>query len=548
MKNGCRSDYCGRGGSKVSTATPSIFNDVIGPVMRGPSSSHCAASVRIGRLALDLMEAKIQKVLIEFDPQGSLASTHQGQGSDMGLFGGFLGWDAADDRLVNSEEAIKKANIEIDFNIKDYNDSHPNTYRLTLTNSSVRHHMIALSVGGGMIEVIEIDGFNVSIKGDQFEALIYLEKDEQNLVSDLLSSCPNLEQIHPYQTNAASQGFYQVSLSQAMATDYLETLRKIPAVSNVILLAPVLPVLSRNSLQLPFTTCDEMLSFLSQDNQMIAPEKSLWELALHYEATRGDISKDEVFEKMRGILRIMKTSIELGLGGTTFGDRILGYQSGAFLSAMEQGKLLEGGLVNHFIAYATAMMEVKSSMGVIVAAPTAGSCATVPAVVVGAMDVMELDEDTAVKGLLAAGMIGIFVTIHATFAAEVGGCQAETGAAAGMAAAALVSMMGADAKAATDAASMALQNSLGLICDPVANRVEVPCLGKNITAAANAFSSANMVLAGFNAVIPLDEVINTMDQVGKALPSELRCTGKGGLAITATSLAIQVQLERQKSL
>lgn len=553
MKNACRSGFCGRGGAKVTTATPSIFNDVIGPVMRGPSSSHCAASVRIGRLARDLMLGEIQRVLIEFDPQGSLASTHEGQGSDMGLFGGFLGWDAADDRLVNSAEAIKQANIAIQFAIKNYHDSHPNTYRLTLTNSSVSHHMIALSVGGGMIEVIQIDGFNVSIKGDQFETLLYFQNDEQDRIGELLSSCPNIEKIHPAQTNSENQGFCQVSLSQAMATDTLKALQEVSAITEIIMLNPVLPVLSRNDLQLPYTTCDEMLDFLAQDpvsddKHRVAPEKSLWELALYYEATRAGISQDEVFEKMRSILKLMKQSIDLGLKGTTFGDRILGYQSGAFVTAMEQGKLLEGGMVNHFIAYATAMMEVKSSMGVIVAAPTAGACATLPAVVVGAMDVMKLDEDTAVKGLMAAGMIGIFVTIHASFAAEVGGCQAETGAAAGMAAAALVTMMGGDAKSATDAASMALQNSLGLICDPVANRVEVPCLGKNITAAGNAFCSANMALAGFNAVIPLDEVIHTMDLVGKALPSELRCTAKGGLAITATSIEIQDKLERQKLL
>ena len=98
---------------------PSIFNDVIGPVMRGPSSSHCAASVRIGRLARDLMKGSIESVLIEFDPNGSLATTHEGQGSDMGLFGGLLGWDAADERLVNSKKAINAAGIRVEIAIRD---------------------------------------------------------------------------------------------------------------------------------------------------------------------------------------------------------------------------------------------------------------------------------------------------------------------------------------------------------------------------------------------------------------------------------------------
>ena len=108
---------------------PSIFNDVIGPVMRGPSSSHCAAGVRIGLMARDLMDGKIQDVLIEFDPDGSLATTHDSQGSDMGLFGGLLGWDAADDRLADSLKGIQEAGIKVDIKITPLEFDHPNTYR-----------------------------------------------------------------------------------------------------------------------------------------------------------------------------------------------------------------------------------------------------------------------------------------------------------------------------------------------------------------------------------------------------------------------------------
>jgi len=143
-------------------------------------------------------------------------------------------------------------------------------------------------------------------------------------------------------------------------------------------------------------------------------------------------------------------------------------------------------------------------------------------------------------------MIGVFIAAHATFAAEVGGCQAECGAGSGMAAAALVSLMGGTTQQAVNAASMALQNILGMICDPVANRVEVPCLGKNVMAASNALACANMALAGYDSVIPLDEVIQTMDEVGKMLPSALRCTALGGLSITKTSLEIEKRLAQNK--
>src|SRR5512137_2980831 len=117
----------------------SIFNDVIGPVMRGPSSSHCAAALRIGRIARDLMEGQIDEVLIEFDPNGSLATTHASQGSDMGLFGGLLGWDATDVRLLHSPQAIQDAGIKYEIRICDFGAEHPSTYKLTLHNSNQNH-------------------------------------------------------------------------------------------------------------------------------------------------------------------------------------------------------------------------------------------------------------------------------------------------------------------------------------------------------------------------------------------------------------------------
>jgi L-serine dehydratase len=151
------------------------------------------------------------------------------------------------------------------------------------------------------------------------------------------------------------------------------------------------------------------------------------------------------------------------------------------------------------------------------------------------------------QAMLAAGLIGVFIAHHATFAAEVAGCQAECGAGSGMAAAALVTLAGGTTRQAVDAASSALQNVLGLVCDPVANRVEVPCLGRNVMAASNALACANMALAGYDAVIPLDEVIEAMDQVGRSIPRALRCTALGGLSVTPTSKEIARRLEDSRN-
>ena len=154
---------------------PSIFNDVLGPVMRGPSSSHSAASLRIGRLALDLMGGKLKHVLVEYDPNGSLVTTHKSQGSDMGLFGGLLGWETSDARLPDYATAVVDAGIEIDIKYVSYGAEHPNNYQLTLTNDTETHTLSAISTGGGMIVVEKINGAKVSMAGDYFETLIFVD-------------------------------------------------------------------------------------------------------------------------------------------------------------------------------------------------------------------------------------------------------------------------------------------------------------------------------------------------------------------------------------
>ena len=198
--------------------------------------------------------------------------------------------------------------------------------------------------------------------------------------------------------------------------------------------------------------------------------------------------------------------------------------------------------MNRAILYVTALMEVKSCMGVIVAMPTAGACAALPGIVLAVAEERGLDDETAAKALLASGVIGAFIATRWTFAAEVGGCQAEGGSAAAMGAAALVDLAGGSATQACAAASLALQSMLGLICDPIANRVEAPCLGKNVLAATNALACANMALAGFDQVIPFDEVVDAAKTVAERMPREHRCTALGGLSDTPTSRTIEKRL------
>ena len=478
------------------------------------------------------MGGEITEVLVEFDVHGSLPTTHDTQGSDMGLFGGLMGWEADDDRLPDSMRIIQAGGVKVRIETVDVRDEHPNTYRLTLKNARSTHFLKAISTGGGMMEVIEIDGVTVSLHGDAHVVLAWSDLATAALADALAPVVADTIRCQAVGSGSLAiladlRPIAEAPLAAMLAKGQLRALRR---------LSPVLPVLSSRSSHVPFRTCAELLSVHAK-----APAP-LWKHAVAYEAARGGLTEAEVLAKMVALVRILRRSIAQGLAGTQYEDRVLGFQSGGFARELAAGRLLDAGSLNRGIMYVTAMMEVKSSMGVIIAMPTAGACAALPGIVIAlAEDRHQGDEDVA-RAFLAAGLIGVFIATAWTFAAEVGGCQAEGGSAAAMAGAALVTLSGGDTPQACAAASMAMQSMIGLICDPIANRVEAPCLGKNVMAAANALSCANMALAGFDQVIPFDEVIATAKRVSAQMPRELRCTALGGLSITPTSLAIEQRL------
>lgn len=518
----------------------SIFNDVIGPVMIGPSSSHTAASVRIGHIIRSMMQGQIHKVHFEFSTQGSLANTYYGQGTAFGLAAGILGFALDDPRMVDALAMAKSAGIEIEFFITDEPCDHPNIYKTIMWDNRgdcISAEMV--SVGGGMIEVRKIENIPVLLDGGYYETIFLLgnlSAVEAGKIYDDGVTC----------IQSAGLSYDEISLQHNEKNDYLlnikstspigEKLGAIISAGKRLDINPVLPILSRNNFSGLFNTAQEMLVIAKEEH--LAP----WELAVRYEGLRGGVSSKEVLEKMTKIVRVIKDTLDLSEGEQNeYKDRILGRQAYKLKSA----KLLAGDMMNEVVKEITLMMEAKSSMKVIVAAPTAGSCGVVSGTLFGVARVLHLEEEALVKGMMTAGLIGIIIAEHATFAGEVGGCQAECGSASGMAAAGLVQLMGGTVEQALDAASMALQNVLGMVCDPVGDRVEVPCLGKNIMCGLNALAMANLVMVGFDKVIPLDETIQAMAQVGEMIPMELSCTGKAGLSVTKTSKEIWRKLNDQ---
>ncbi|WP_139905034.1 L-serine ammonia-lyase, iron-sulfur-dependent, subunit alpha [Clostridium thermarum] len=260
----------------------------------------------------------------------------------------------------------------------------------------------------------------------------------------------------------------------------------------------------------------------------------IYEYAIRKEMEAG-YSREEVIGKMRRNLEVMKESADFKRKNilTSVGG-LIGSESYRLNKYIDKGNSIVGDTILKAMARAFSCSEVNASMGRIVAAPTAGSCGIIPAALITAAESTGKGDEDIINALFTAGQVGIIIATNATVAGAEGGCQAECGSAAAMAAAALVEMQGGKPETSLQAAGIALQNVMGLICDPIAGLVESPCSKRNASGVVNALCSAEMALAGVASVIPFDEVIEAMYRVGKSLPYELRETALGGLAATPT--------------
>lgn len=265
---------------------------------------------------------------------------------------------------------------------------------------------------------------------------------------------------------------------------------------------------------------------------------SISEIMKRRECELFEKEQDEILERMAKALKIMKESVrdaidrpEKSMGG------LIGGESEKLHIHFHSGQAITGSLVTRAIAYAMGVLEVNASMGLIVAAPTAGSSGVVPGVLLSLQKEYEISDEKIIDGLFNASAIGYLAMQNATVAGAVGGCQAEIGVASAMAASAVVELMGGTPLQCTEAASTVLMNMLGLVCDPVGGLVEYPCQNRNAAGAANALIAAEMSLAGIHQLIPLDEMMNIMYVVGKKLPAELRETALGGCATSPSACA-----------
>ena len=279
-------------------------------------------------------------------------------------------------------------------------------------------------------------------------------------------------------------------------------------------------------------------------DRMAEEGKPFWEIVLETDMEERQVTRNQSMAKMLTMWQAMSDAADGYTGRRRSVSGLVGGDGMKMRQYNLRGEAMTGGYVSEVIAEALSMAESNACMGRIVAAPTAGACGVLPAVLLPLCKYEELSQHQLLEALYVASGIGAVIAYRACIAGASGGCQAEIGTASAMAAGVLVALRGGDGQQIGHAVAMALKNLMGLVCDPVAGLVEVPCVKRNVIGAVNAVSVADMAMAGITSQIPVDEVIDAMGEVGRRMPVEFRETALGGLAATPTGVAIQEKMRK----
>jgi L-serine dehydratase len=458
----------------------SVFNDVLGPVMRGPSSSHTAGGHRIGRMVRDLLADQPIWVRVTFDPEGSMAPTYQPLGVDLAIASGLMGWPMLDERYIETLDRVRADGVRIEFEIAPLEHTdHPNGMLIEAESTGGRRlRVVAEATGGGGVRIIRIDDWPVDLDGKSNQVLVEIDAEGGAEVVDLLSD--------PNQQIAGSSVLLNARTDALTDHDAVAGIGDLSGVRNVWSVSPVFFVRKGETL---FESAEEMVT-MAEDRGL-----SLGHTALAYEAELLGMTELEAVDEMLRRYEVMEESVEAGLNDGRSDMLLLQPTASRVFQAERTDAVAIGGIHTRAAARAMAVMHCCNSRGVVCAAPTGGSAGTLPGVVVSLVEKLELSRERTALPLFAASAIGLIVARRATFAAELAGCQVEIGVAGAMAAAAVVEAAGGSARQAVDAAAISLQNTMGSPCDPVAGTCEVPCHTRNAVAASSAFTCADLILA-----------------------------------------------------
>lgn len=559
---------------------PLGLRDIIGPIMVGPSSSHTAGALRIARMARRLLSAAPARADITL--YGSFAHTGTGHGTDKALVAGLLGLEADDLRIRDSFFLAKGAGLEFAFTratdaqAEAAGVEHPNTVDMRIVDADgERIDVRGVSVGGGAAAIRRIDGVDVDISGKR-TSVVVSQRDERGVLAHiarcLSDAAVNIATTRMYRTRRGAHAYTVMEVDGSVPARAKEEIEQDPRVMGVRVIPADGPeggmigdgaavdgrddaaaagseqnggaaggmtdrqieAAEERFARCDFTTGAELLALCGREGCSIAQAMAAREEALA--ALDGaDAGTDEYLAR---VLDVMRASTEKPLrepeqsiGG------LIGGEAHDSAAACARPDAVIDGIAADAMVRAMAVLETNACMGRIVATPTAGSSGVLPGVLFALQNGKGFDDATLRAGVLTASAVGYLAARNATVSGAEGGCQAEVGTAAAMAAAAAVEMAGGTPAAALDAASNALCALMGLVCDPVGGLVEIPCQKRNGSAAAVALTCAQIALAGVPNLVPFDETVAAMDAVGRTLPATLRETALGGIAAAPSACA-----------
>lgn len=514
----------------------SILNYVLGPVMRGPSSSHTAASYFIGKLVGDLANYQIKQMKVIFNTGSSWAQVYRMQNSELGFIAGALNFDWAHEQFFQMKTIAEKRGIVCEFAKQSVEGAnHPNYIQIEIqTQNDSRFVIHAKSMGGGSVQIVQINGWSTQISGEYFYTLCEYQRDKQEQIQEILSPF-QIPKYKPIFLKNGDLGFYQVTSLEPLSPSIRQKLEEMSI--TYYSLSPVFQVIKGDA---PFRSSQDIL------DQIPPYSGSLGDLGLEYEAQVLQKSKSQIMLEVQTRLEVMLDAVLRGLEAKNSHMRILAHSASSIQKKSQRNSLFTNNLNTKVAIYTLAAMDVASSGGMICAAPTGGSAGVIPGILYVLKEECHLSTEQLCKALLAAGVIGVINSYRSTFAAEVAGCQVEIGMAGAMGAAAVMeAAMGSPAEA-LNAASISLQNTMGSVCDLIGGLCEIPCHTRNATVAASAFVNVDLILGGYINPIPLDEALDASLASGKMLPEELRCTSLGGIAVSKTALFLSKLIDGEE--
>lgn len=492
---------------------PSIFNEALAPVTPGPSSSNTAGPFRIARTCLEFFGQSITKASIEMSSKGSFPFTYFGMRSDMAFIGGLLGRRPDHPRFLYAYEDAEAAGIAIEYHFLDDLPADPSEYvRLVLSSSITGKSMTfcGASVGGGGFYLDSVNGCSFHTRGYHHEILLFSSTAGREACEMAIRTL-----IPSYEAFTVCSGLdrvmYDIKLVDEPSQELLKALKAIPGTEDIGVASPKHTVTVSKKRRPVFETPAELVAYAD------GHDLPLWEAAVNYEASLSGWTPEEVLAYADKLWTTVVESVEGGYREGNDMNAVVSCRAPGVRQYYKTEPVIPGGILDTAVPIALSIQEYSNSSGIIVCIPTGGASGVVPGVILGAAKEMDLSREQQVKGLLVAGLMGVFMAETDYFGAY--GCQAEIGCAVGMAAGALVSIMGGKAKTACDAASMGIQSLLGLVCDSVCGASQVPCFIRNMTGTATALVCANAAMAGLDALIPLDEMVDTLMRVGTALRS-----------------------------